>query len=138
MTRPGLIYGDALYELAFEEGSAKEVKEELEFLKARFKEEPGFLKLLSCPSLAKEERTELLDECFEGSLRPSLLNFLKLLTEQGNILSFSDCCKRFTERYNEDKGILPVQALSAVEIPEELKARLEARLREITGKEPEV
>ena len=56
MTDVGSVYGSALYTLAREEDLSATVLEELTALEQSFRQEPGFLKLLSSPALTKDER----------------------------------------------------------------------------------
>ena len=67
-----------------------------------------------------------------------MLNFLKILTEKGYIRQFSDCCSAYKALYNEENGILPVRAVSAVALTEDQKCRLTEKLTQITGKTVEL
>lgn len=131
-------YGGALYSLASDEGLADQILSELQVLDAAFAAEPRFLSLLSNPSIPKEERCGIADDSFRDQVHPYVLNFLKLLTEHGYAHSFSACRKEYVDRYNEAHGILPVRAVTAVEVSPALKERLEAKLRAVTGKTVDV
>ena len=134
MTDVGSVYGSALYTLAREEDLSASVLEELTALEQSFRQEPGFLKLLSSPALSKDERCKILDDSFRGKLQPYVLNFMKILTEKGYLRHFSDCCKAYREQYNQDNGILPVVAVTAVSLSGEQAARLSDKLARVTGK----
>jgi len=47
---------------------------------------------------------------------------------------FSDCCREFRTRYNEDQGIAEAVVTSAVPLTEEQKEALKARLEKISNK----
>ena len=134
MTQVGSVYAQALYDLAREEGLGKKILEELKALNESFAQNPEYLRLLSTPNLSKDERIRILDEGFQGKLQPYVLNFLKILTEKGYIRRFSDCCEAYRELYNEDNGILPVKAVTAVPMTEGQKTRLSEKLHKPTGK----
>ena len=134
MTDVGSVYGSALYTLAREEGLSASVLEELTALEQSFRQEPGFLKLLSSPALSKDERCKILDDSFRGKVQPYVLNFMKILTEKGYLRHFSDCCKAYRDHYNADHGIVTVQAVTAVALTGEQSARLADKLTKITGK----
>ena len=134
MTQAANTYAQALYDLAKEEGLGKTILEELSVLKTVFSENPEYSKLLSAPDLPKQERCGVLDEAFRGKVHPYVLNFLKILTEKGYIRHFSDCCKAYREQYNEDNGILPVVAVTAIPLTGEQAARLSDKLARVTGK----
>lgn len=134
MTRVGSVYAQALYDLAKEEGLGKKILEEMKVLREVFSQNPDYLRLLSTPNLSKDERISILDEGFKGKIEPYVLNFLKILTEKGYVRKFSDCCDAYRELYNEDNGILPVKAVTAVPMTEAQKAKLTEKLVKITGK----
>ena len=121
--------------MAKEESLAQSIREQLKVLKSSFQQEPDFIRLLSSPNLTKTERCQILDDSFRGKVHPYLLNFLKILTEKSYFRYFSDCCDAFAQRFNQDNGILRVDAVSAVEMTTEQKDKLTAKLSRITGKE---
>jgi len=135
MTEVGNVYGESLYELAKEENLAKLIGDQLAVMQQSFQQEPDFIRLLSSPSLTKAERCQILDDSFRGKVHGYLLNFLKILTEKGYMRYFSDCCDAYTQHFDQDNGILRVNAISAVELTTEQKDKLTQKLSRITGKE---
>lgn len=138
MTEVGNVYGEALYTLARDEGLSKTILEQLKVLDISFRQEPVFLRLLSNPSLPKAERCRILDDSFRGKIEPYILNFLKILTEKGYVRHFSACCEAYRGLYNQDNGILPVTAVSAVPMNAKQLAALTEKLNRITGKQVEL
>ena len=134
MTQVGTVYGEALYELALSEGLEETIRQELEVLEQVFRAEPDYGKLLRSANLSKAERCGILDEALRERVHPYLLNFLKILVEKGYIGSFPQCCEAFTRRYNDDHGILPVTAVTAVPLTPEQTSALTQKLSRITGK----
>ncbi|MBQ2854338.1 MAG: ATP synthase F1 subunit delta [Oscillospiraceae bacterium] len=138
MTQIGNVYGESLYELAKEENLTAGIIQQLKVLKDSFRQEPDFVKLLSTPSLTKAERCKILDDSFRGTVHPYVLNFLKILTEKGYMRYFSDCCDAFAALYNQDNGILPVTAVTAVALSEAQAEKLTGKLAQLTGKHIEL
>ena len=138
MSQIGNTYAQALYSLIKDEGDTKSVLQQLTALDESFRAEPDFLRLLDTPNLSKDQRCRILDDSFRGRIDPYVLNFLKLLTEKGYIRRFSDCCHAYREQYNEDNGILPVCAVTAVPLDGAQKTKLTAKLTKITGKTVEL
>ena len=134
MSQIGEVYAQGLYTLAAEENLCKTILDEMSVLAQSFSAEPMFLRLLSAPNVPVQERCKILDDSFRGKIQPYLLNFLKLLTEKGYIRRFSDCYKAYRNRYNEDNGILPVRAITAVSMTEDQTQRLTQKLQAVTGK----
>lgn len=135
MTEVGSVYGQSLYELAKAEGLTRELHGQLDSLRQAFSQMPEYLRLLANPSLTKSERCRLLDDGFREKVHIYILNFLKILTEKGYIRHFSDCCDAYTDLYNQDNGILPVTAVTAVALSPEQTEKLTQKLNRITGKQ---
>ena len=138
MIKIGSVYGEALYELAKEDNLSADIGAQLKVLKESFQQEADFIKLLSTPSLTKAERCQILDNSFRGEVHPYLLNFMKILTEKSYMRYFSDCATAYMNRYNQDNGILPVTAVTAVALSAEQTEKLTAKLATITGKHVEL
>ena len=138
MIKIGSVYGEALYELAKEENLSADIGAQLKVLKTSFQQEADFIKLLSTPSLTKAERCQILDNSFRGEVHQYILNFMKILTEKGYMRYFSDCATAYMNRYNQDNGILPVTAVTAVALSAEQTEKLSAKLANITGKHIEL
>ena len=134
MTEAAAIYGQALYDLARDEGLSQKLLGELTALDQSLRAEPGFIGLLSAPNIPKEERVHILDSSFRGKIHPYVLNFLKILTEKGYMKHFSGCCQTYRQQYNRDNGILTVTAYTAVALPEQQRRKLTAKLSTVTGK----
>ena len=134
MTTVGSAYGEALYDLAKSEDLSSEILSQISALDESFRQEPDFLRLLQSPSLPKQERCQILDSSFQGKVHLYVLNFLKILTEKGYARHFSDCCKAYRQHYNLDHNILPVTAVTAVELSAEQSDKLSEKLSAITGK----
>lgn len=134
MTEVASIYGQAMYDLARDEGQSQAILEQLTALRSSLQDQPDFIRLLCAPNIPKEERVQILDNAFRGKLNPYVLNFLKLLTEKGYMKHFADCCKMYRQQYNKDNGIVPVTAYTAVPLSDELRSKLCAKLSTVTGK----
>ena len=134
MTGAAEQYGQALYELACDESLSQEIFTQMQTLAEAFREEPGFLRLLASPNLSKQERCDLLDESFRQQLHPYLLNFLKILTQEGLIRKFPDCFAHVRNCYYADNNILPVKAFTAQPLSQEQKQLLTEKMETITGK----
>ena len=134
MTEVATTYGQAMYDLARDEGKSQQILAELSVLDQSLSAEPQFLQLLSSPNIPKEERVQILDDSFRGKIDPYVLNFLKVLTEKGYMRHFSGCCQYYKQQYNKDNGIVPVVAYTAVPLSDELRRKLTAKLSTVTGK----
>ena len=133
MSQIGTVYGQALYDLALEEGLTESILQQLQIVKSCLDEEPQYLELLSSAALSKAERCQLLQESM-STLHPYLLNFLKILTEKGYMRRFADCQSTYQQCYYRDNNMLPVSAVTAIALSAQQSEKLQARLSELTGK----
>ena len=138
MTEIANTYGQALYDLAKDEGLTGEIRDQLMALDESFKAESAFVQLLCTPSIPKQERCQVLDDSLRGNVHPYVLNFLKILTEKGYMRHFSGCCQLFKQQYNQDNGILPVTAVTTLPLSDELRRKLTDKLSAVTGKAVEL
>lgn len=134
MTELGRLYGGALYELAREENLSEELLRQLDMCVKLLEDNPEYGRLLSAPSVAKEERRELIKSAFAGRVHVYVESFLKLLVDRDAVGELSRCAQAYRARYNEDNGILEVTATAAVDLDRATREKLTARLREVFGK----
>lgn len=134
MTQTARLYGGSLYDLAVEEKLADTILEQMQEIRDIFRENPDYVKLLSEPSLPKEERIKLIEEAFGGQAERYLVNFIKLLCERGLLGEYAGGCEAFTRRYNADHGIAEAVVTSAVALSEIQMTALREKLEKISGK----
>lgn len=138
MTHFAREYGDALYELAREEGLEEQILEQLKLTTDCLDAQQDYVRLLCARNLEVAARISLLDEAFGGSLHPYLLNFMKLLTGRGAMDYFFECAEVYRTRFNEDHGIARATAVSAAPLTPEQTRALVQKLEKISGKRIEL
>ena len=138
MSQIGTVYAQALYSLAKDEGLSGCILEQLKVLDASVSKEADFLRLLGTATLSKEERCQILDDLFRDKVHPYVLNFMKILTQQGYMNHFPSCCAAYRDLYNQDNGILVVTAVTAAPLTKDQQIRLSTKLSSITGKKVEL
>ena len=126
-------YGDAIYALTTEENCVDQVLEGLELAVEVFRDEPGYLTLVQNPALPKEERLGLLDQAFEG-VHKYVLHLLKLLCERSALGLTAGCLEQFKALVYHERGILPVEVISAVPLTDAQREALVKKLAAKTGK----
>ena len=138
MTQIAATYAQALYDLARDENLTEEILAQLQALQEGISAEPDFVRLLSTPGLSKDARCGILDEAFRDKVHTYVLSFMKILVEKGYMRHFASCCKAYKTLYNEDHGILPVLAVTAVVLTDTQMKKLTDKLETITGKTVEL
>ena len=134
MTQIARLYGGSMYELAAQEQLTDTVLEQMQVIRQLFRENPDYVRLLSEPSIPKEERADLLETAFGNEAERYLVNFLKLLCDRGILGDYAGCCEEYTRRYNADHNIATAVVTSAVALSDEQMAALKDKLEKISGK----
>ena len=134
MTQTALTYGSALFDLAQEEGLLEEYMTQLRQIREILGENPEFLTLLQTRSVPLQERLAVLDRCFRGQVSGHLLNYMKILCQNGAAGDLLQSIRQFELCYNRACGILEVRAVSAFPLSGEQEALLAEKLAAVTGK----
>ena len=138
MTKVQQVYGGSLYELAKEENSCDQILQELSAVLEIFDAHPDYWRFLDTLSISKAERCTALKEALGGRIQPYLLNFMKILCENGMMGQLKGCAAEYRRRYNDDHGIVEVCAVTAVQMGSALQEKLLQKLQTILGKTVEL
>jgi len=125
-------YGKALFTLSEEAGRTENILSEMKTVFSLLSDNPDYIKLLDTPALKKAERLMLIDEAF-GGFDEYLINLIKILCEKRCVHSFPDVYRTFISLYESSRGILHVEAVSAVKLSEAQSKRLIKRISDMTG-----
>ena len=126
-------YASALFLLCKEENTIDTVRAELDALKQVLAENPEYTKLLDTPAMKKEERLALAEVAF-GGFSEYLLNVILILAERHLASGLPRLCDEFASLFDEERGILRAEAVTAVAMSDEQVVRLAEKLGERTGK----
>ena len=129
MTETARVYGGSLYELAQEEHLEEEILSEMKEIRALFRENPEYPRLLSEPSIPRKERIGLIDAAFG-----SQVNFIKLLCEKNLLREFGGCQEAFQRRYFAAHNIAEAVVTSAASLSKEQEELLKKKLETMSGK----
>jgi len=135
MTEFAREYGEGLYELAAEEKLTTAVLDELKVLRSAFEEQPEFIKLLSNRALGLNERQQIIDNAFKGTVNAYIVNFLKLLCARDAMHEFSRCVQVYIDHFNLDNRVSAACVTTAKPLGEEQLRRLKEKLERMTGHE---
>ena len=127
-------YGRALYELSCEENLTDNVLSDLNEVSGVLAENQEFVRLLDSPAIPAEERISMIDDVFKGATHITL-NFIKVLTEMRAVSAFSKCASCFRKMYDDEKGILRAEIISAVELSTAQCDAICAKISAETGKQ---
>ncbi len=126
-------YGKALFLITEEDRTSDKIISDVQTAERVLISNPDYVRLLDSPALSKEERVELVGKAFSG-LDSSLCNLLKILTEKRSIHLFPRVAKTYYALYDESRGILRVEAVTAIPMSEGQAAAIKAKLTRSLGK----
>lgn len=126
-------YGEALFELAVEEGKEEEFLNEIIQLRTLLSENPDFGKLMNHPKILKENKLEVLREVFEGRISKELLGFLHLIVSKDRYDEIDHILDYFIEEVKKLKGIGIAYVTTAMDLSEAKKKEVEERLLATTS-----
>ena len=126
-------YGDALFMLSEELSETEDIRGDLEIVSEVISENPKYLDLIDTPALPIAERLSLVDKAF-GGLNKNLVNLIKILAEKRLTYSIKKVSEHFMKKYDDANGIERVEAVTVVPMTDAQISKLEAKLKDITGK----
>ena len=126
-------YGEALFELAVEEGKEEEFLNEIIQLRTLLSENPDFGKLMNHPKILKENKLEVLREVFEGRISKELLGFLHLIVSKDRYDEIDHILDYFIEEVKKLKGIGIAYVTIAIDLSEAKKKEVEDKLLATTS-----
>lgn len=131
------VYGEAFFELCEEQGDAvmKDILGELTELDGIFNENTEFIKLMSTPTVAVEEKIALVEEMGKaGGISELTTNLLCLLAEKNRFGCFSGIIKYYRAEYNERFKLADITVTSAQPLTDALREQIAAKMSQIIGK----
>ena len=121
-------YSEALTEVAKNKNELDTVWADLQTVEESITSVKEMANFLSHPVIPVFEKKDMVKSVFEGKINNDVLNLLYILLEKNKINLLSTILYCFEESMDEAKNILKVGVVSAVEIDEDLKHKLQEKL----------
>ena len=126
-------YAKALFMLSEEMNESEGVLDEVEICAAAIAENPAYSNLADTPALSVPEKCGLIKEAF-ASVSQNVRNLLLILCEHHSVKLFPAIAKEYRRLYNEVRGIISAEVISASPLSDEQMKRLTEKLGSLTGK----
>ena len=134
MTDTSKSYAEALFSLAQESNTLEETLAALKMLRDGILDTPGAMELFASPSIAKDERCEVLDKAF-GDVQPEhVMGLVHVLIRHGHIRALDDCLKAYAQLYDSARKLSTAYVTSAVELPQTVRDELVEKLSRKLGR----
>ena len=125
-------YGEALFELAAENGREEEFLSEVEALRELLEENPDFGRLMNHPKILKEEKLKVLEDVFSDRISKELLGFLYLVVSKDRYGEIDGILDFFIDKVKQQQGIGIAHVATAVSLNEAQKKEIESKLLSTT------
>ncbi len=126
-------YAIALFRVARETHTEDEILKGLRFVKEVFEMTPDYYAFLTSPSISKNERLKSIDKAFGADTAEYVVSFVCLLCEHKAIDLLNECIEEYEWLYNQSQNLMHAVVTSAVELTDDEKQRLTAKLERISG-----
>ncbi len=126
-------YGEALFELAVEEGKEDVFLEEITAIRTVLKENPEFTALMNHPKITKEEKTEVMENIFRGRISDELTGFFSIIIAKDRYKEIDSILTYFEDQVKALKGIGVAYVTTAVPLRDEQKKKVEEKLLATAG-----
>ena len=121
-------YGDALFELAVEEGKIDVLEEEIIQLQKVLADNDSFGRLMNHPKIIIEEKIQVAKNVFEGRISDELLGFLTIIISKDRYRDIDAILDYFIAEVKRYKGIGVATVTTAVPLKEEQCRKIEQKL----------
>jgi F-type H+-transporting ATPase subunit delta len=130
----GKRYALALFSAAESADLTDQVQGNLILLSGLWEKNEELRIFIEAPQIAKEEKTEMLQETLRDKISELLLQFLLFLLEKDRFQQISEIAKHYDKLLKEKQGIVEARVTTASPIDEKLALPLKEKLQRKTGK----
>jgi F-type H+-transporting ATPase subunit delta len=123
-------YAKSLIDLAKEQGQLEVVYADMKFLQMVCKNSRDFVNVLRSPIIQAGKKQSIFDAVVKDKVSNLTGLFSKLLVNKGREGDLPEVVDAFIDQYNEIKDIHKVKLITAVEVSEELKQNIIAKVQE--------
>lgn len=125
-------YGDALFELAVEEGKIDVLLEETRQLQKVLSENIEFGRMMNHPKIIKEEKIQVAKNVFEGRISDELLGLLTIVIAKDRYKDIDTILDYFIGEVKKYQGIGIATVTTAVPLKEAQCKKIEQKLLDTT------
>ena len=127
-------YARALFMHAEKYGKELEVYRETKWLSRCMVQYPQIKRVLSSPVVSMEKKQEMLEKLFSQPPSTELRNFIRLVLANKREELLQTMCFVYKEHYREERQILQVELVTAIEAAEETKTQIIEKMATLTHK----
>ena len=130
-------YAEALYQAADGTNTVGQVAADLSALAEALGADSDVARVLHNPKVDSRSKKAALG-ALAGSANPLTVNLLQILVDRGRLEELPSLASAFADRVALAEDRLAVEVTSAIPLVDDLRAKVVERIREQTGKTPEI
>jgi F-type H+-transporting ATPase subunit delta len=130
-------YAEALYQAAADKDAVDQVASDLNALAEALGADSDVARVLNNPKVDSRAKKAALG-ALAGTAHPLTINLLQVLVDRGRLEELPAVAQAFAERVASAEGRLAVEVTTAIPLVDDLRAKVVERIREQTGKTPEI
>ena len=125
-------YAEAVFEAARDAGAVDDVARDLRTFSEAVAGSDDLGAALHDPKIDTRAKKGIVASIVDGA-HPVVVNFLQVLLDRGRMSEFPQILEAFEHRLSVAEHRLEVQAITAVPLPDDLRARIVEQIQEKTG-----
>ncbi len=126
-------YAKALIEMAVQHDTVERITADVRELLANIAASRELSLLFQSPVIKPELKKKVIGEIYSGKLNDLTLMFMEVVIDKRREQWIADMLNAYVVQYNELKGIVPVNVITATEMNEELEAEFKAMMQKEFG-----
>ena len=130
-------YAEALYQAAADKDAVGQVAADLSVLAEVLGVDSDVARVLHNPKVDSRAKKAALG-ALADTAHPLTVNLLQVMVDRGRLEELPSLASAFAERVASAEGRLAVEVTSAIPLVDDLRAKVVARVRQQTGKTPEI
>lgn len=127
------VYGEALFEVAMEQGKTQELMEEVARVQEVIAQNPELDKLFKHPAIPKQDKIQVMENIFKGRISDELTGFLELVITKERYGALPAIFQYFVSKVKEERKIGIAYVTSAMELSESQKESVKNKLLQTTS-----
>ena len=127
-------YAEALLQIADARSESDDVASRCKELLALWSDSEVFRDAMTSPVLEPDAKKKALCSLLGESLKPSLMNLLKVLADRQRLVAFDAVLNRFLELYRQSRQVSLAKVSTAQPLSEEQQAALTKKVQAMVGK----
>ena len=127
-------YSNALFQTAKESGLCEKVYNDLVFISETINTNEQLKNALMNPIVTLNDKKDIFERLFKIHIEKVTLDFVFLLLENNRLNCLEEVVNCFNKSNNRENNIITPTIISAIELNDEQKSRIIAKIAEKTGK----